>query len=522
MAVLAMLQVVCMYTHWYSIGDGVFVWGVCHMYSSVVHTVHTSSSSSQFEFMQSIPHSSHDSIPEGPKGQKHTTQRTKHQTDISCSINNHHTYCTLVVACCMLHSFAVIIFITTNQQSTMSAAIEDNLDQFIKTIKTFQSMTGSLDTKFYNGLKEIVNKAMKQVSDHTGEYLHNLREHQPNEDTLLKIIDNVPSSLSYEVDGWSLPINSALASKESVHYVPLLAKEGVKYNVNGDDARGGLFSWTNINIQNVLHGLVSGSDDETPYLNAMKKLRESNLLRKNDIKEHDLLYRSCAPYQKKRFDFLADWCPEGLKTHTYNRLPLIHAVIESSDLSLGVIAECLPVFLKASLKHHPNDLGLLFQKDSEGQTACERAFEPCERAFEHERERYGKDETLTAIGGLIPFDDPKLPILHHVAKHAPQYMEDFACRYRSATYFRDCEGRTLHQTTLASGHKTFNNNAMFFLQMSDEQVREIDPGSDLYPFMVAASGQTCDLSAVYALLRRNPSLAHRNKKPKRRRKRKRK
>jgi hypothetical protein len=59
---------------------------------------------------------------------------------------------------------------------------------------------------------------------------------------------------------------------------------------------------------------------------------------------------------------------------------------------------------------------------------------------------------------------------------------------------------------------------MFFLQMSDEQVREIDPGSDLYPFMVAASGQTSDVSAVYALLRRNPSLSHRNK-PKKRKKR---
>jgi hypothetical protein len=39
--------------------------------------------------------------------------------------------------------------------------------------------------------------------------------------------------------------------------------------------------------------------------------------------------------------------------------------------------------------------------------------------------------------------------------------------------------------------------------------------------MVAASGQTCDLSAVYNLLRRNPALGHCNK-PKRRRKRKRK
>ena len=168
------------------------------------------------------------------------------------------------------------------------------------------------------------------------------------------------------------------------------------------------------------------------------------------------------------------------------------------------------MFLKATLRYHPNDLGLLFLKDDEGQTACERAFK-----------KYSKDETMPAIGELIPFDDPKFPILHHVAKHAPQYMKDFACRYLAAPYFRDCQGRTLHQAIFASGYKTFIEDPMFFLGMSDEQVREIDPRSDLYPFMVAASGETCDLSAVYALLRRNPVLAHRNK-PKKRRKRKRK
>ena len=122
----------------------------------------------------------------------------------------------------------------------MSAAIEDNLDQFIKTIGTFQSMKGSLDTNFYNGLKKIVNNAMNQVSDHTGEYLCNLHVHQPDEDTLQKIIDNVPSCLSHENDVGFLPISFAVRYKESVHYVPLLAKEGVKHNVGGDDARGGL------------------------------------------------------------------------------------------------------------------------------------------------------------------------------------------------------------------------------------------------------------------------------------------
>jgi hypothetical protein len=114
----------------------------------------------------------------------------------------------------------------------MSAAIEDNLDQFIKTVGTFQSMKGSLDTNFYNGLKEIVNDAMKQVSDHTGEYLHNLHKHQPDEDTLQKIIDNVPSSLSYEDEdeNGDIPIFSVVMSQESVHYVPLLAKEGVIFH----------------------------------------------------------------------------------------------------------------------------------------------------------------------------------------------------------------------------------------------------------------------------------------------------
>ena len=400
----------------------------------------------------------------------------------------------------MLHSLNVY----HNQQSTMSVATEDPFNNFIKTISTFQSMKGDLDEGFYNGLKEIVNKAMKQVSDHTGKYMHNLHDHQPDEDTLQKMIDNVPLSLSNEDENGTLPIELALLYKESVHYIPLLAKEGVKHKVGGENSRGGLLAHSNMLRQLVAIGGDDG--DDTSYLNVMKELRESNLLRQKDIKYYGLLYWACNHRNPMRFDFLADLCPEGLQTHTYSGLPLSHQFVKN-----GCFAR-FALFFKASLKHYPNELGLLFQKDSEGQTACERAFEAGDSR---------KENTLKAIGDCIPFDNPKLPILHHVAKHAPQYMKDFARRYPSATYFRDCKGRTLQQATLASGHKTYRYDPLFFLQMSDEQVREIDPGSDLYPFMVVASGQTCDLSAVYALLRRNPSLAHRNK-PKRRGKRKRK
>ena len=130
----------------------------------------------------------------------------------------------------------------------MSAAIEDNLDQFIETIGTFQSMKGSLDTKFYNGLKTIVNNAMKQVSDRTGKYLHNLwkLDKKPDEDTLQRIIDNVPSSLTFEDANCWLPIFSASQCRERVQYLPLLAKEGVKHIVGGDDGRGGLLRNRNV------------------------------------------------------------------------------------------------------------------------------------------------------------------------------------------------------------------------------------------------------------------------------------
>jgi hypothetical protein len=256
----------------------------------------------------------------------------------------------------------------------------------------------------------------------------------------------------------------------------------------------------------VLELLANMGGSETSdqlYLDVMKKLRESKLLLREDIRDHDLLFWAGAPETPMRFEYLAGWCPEGLKTHQFGWLPLIHAIIDEFEI------ESFSSFLKTALRYHPNDLGVLFQMDRKGQTAFERAFK-----------KYGNDETMSAIGELIPFDDPKLPILHHVAKLAPQYMKDFACRYPSATYFRDCQGRTLHQAKLASGNKTYKDDPMFFLEMSDEQVRKIDPGSDLYPFMVAASGEMCDLSAVYSLLRRNPALGHRNK-PKRRRKRKR-
>ena len=182
-------------------------------------------------------------------------------------------------------------------------------------------------------------------------------------------------------------------------------------------------------------------------------------------------------------------------TQKKNGRTIIHGVISNAPRDS---TETFQLFLATALKHHPHDIGLLFQTNDEGETAFECALK-----------KYGNAATFGAIDQCLPLDGAEqLPILHRVVENAPQYLNEFAKRYPSSKFIRDNNGRVLHQTDLASGGRTFDQDPMFFLDMSDEQVRELDPGTGLYPFMVTASGETSDLSAVYHLLKRNPSLVN--------------
>jgi len=381
----------------------------------------------------------------------------------------------------------------------MAATEDDIVDEFFKTVGTIQSIKNKLDDAYYNGIKEILEDAKKKVSAHTGKYLHDLDNTKPDKDTLQKMIAAVSLSLSHPNDEGQLPIQSAVWGDHSVGYLPLLAKEEITHQVGGHDNRGGLLVGDphDSDRRNVLQLLAAMWNytipvaTDTAHLNTMKELRQSNLLRKEDVQEYDLLYHACRLRAQLSFAYFIDWDAQGLKNHQHDGVPIIHALIKE-----GVINH-FELFFKAALNHYPQDLGLLFQKDNAGETAFERAFD-----------KFGKDRTMRAIGRCIPFDDPKLPILHHVVKNASQFVNDFAFRYPSAGYLRDEQGRTLLQASIASGTKTYKNNFMFFIGLSDEQIIEIDPGTGLYPFMVLASGQTSDLSAVNYLLRRNPSLAH--------------
>lgn len=228
------------------------------------------------------------------------------------------------------------------------------------------------------------------------------------------------------------------------------------------------------------------------YLQVMKSLQSMNLLRKEHIEKYDLLGWASYPTSRQRFKYLMAWSPEALRTSAHKGVPLL------VDSILRPIhtkpQDCFEMILEAGMKYFPDEFGFIFRKYN-GKAACERAILS-----------FGKEDAMVRIRKhILPSDNH--PILHQVAAHAPQYMNDFATYYPDATYIRDKNKRLLFHAELASGTKRFSSHSLFFLQATDGQIGEKDPVTGLYPFMIAASDSTSDLSAVYSLLVRQPRLA---------------
>ena len=117
----------------------------------------------------------------------------------------------------------------------MAAPEEDFINTFYRSIGDLHSVRKSLNKEYAAGLKGILQRAAEDISGHTGKFLHTLLNEEPDEDTLQKMISASPSSLSYKNDKNQLPIHTAMYNLDSVRYIPLLAKEGVKHNVGGED-----------------------------------------------------------------------------------------------------------------------------------------------------------------------------------------------------------------------------------------------------------------------------------------------
>jgi len=360
------------------------------------------------------------------------------------------------------------------------------------------------DEKFIDEIKTVLKIAKIGFIDAAGNALHRIHKTKPTIDAVKELIQGFPDALSFKNKKNRLPIQSAVRSNVATKYVPILAKEGIKHEVGGRGMRGGLLvvDPTDVDGMNTLQLIVNlgNPSDPIPHdtarLKVLKELRKDNLLLKKDIKEHNLLFWSCQTQSKRRFEYLAEWDPDCLMTGTFRDLPLSHAIIQHDCKD---IITRFTIYFQTALKQHPQHLGFLFQKDNCGKTAYERAVK-----------KYGIEETFKVIQQCIP-THTKLPILHHVMRDAPQHMNDFSIRYPAAWHHRDIHGRSIVQDQLAQGNMNFKKDGMFFVRMTDDEIAEVDPVTKQYPFVTAANanGERSDLSTIYFLLLKNPSLLER-------------
>ena len=114
-----------------------------------------------------------------------------------------------------------------------------------------------------------------------------------------------------------LPIQAAALRQQDrncVSFIPLLAEEGHKLNVGGEGQRGGLLAYytDGLNLLQIL-ACLSPWYYNSFCLHLLKRLRQSQLLKKEDFREYDLLFRSCKPEAEEWFKYLVDWDPEALK-----------------------------------------------------------------------------------------------------------------------------------------------------------------------------------------------------------------
>ncbi|GFH58201.1 hypothetical protein CTEN210_14677 [Chaetoceros tenuissimus] len=352
------------------------------------------------------------------------------------------------------------------------------------------------DEKCFEQIQQALEEANMKVMYAFGDSMHRLYKQRPSLHAVEKVVRKFPSTLSHEDEDGRLPIQSAVCAElkdgfytEQAHeYIPLLAKEGMKYDVGGSGLlRGGLLSIDPgtasglKSLQMLCYMDVDDNDDS----NVFEELRELDLFTKDDIQDYDLLLWCIGQFRKKsKFNFFTSLDPDALlgRVGDYN-LPLSYFLNNETELEM---------FWKAGFQYHPNIGGLLFLKDDDEVIL-----------FDEISNRLGIETAMSVLQKLL-HTKSDYPILHHVFTKAHHHSSLFAANFPWAFYLRDHNGRTLHQAVLASSPSNMNANSFLIASMTENQIQQKDPITTLYPFAAMAVGEDGDLDKVFYLLRKCP------------------
>ncbi|OEU06224.1 hypothetical protein FRACYDRAFT_255564 [Fragilariopsis cylindrus CCMP1102] len=167
---------------------------------------------------------------------------------------------------------------------------------------------------------------------------------------------------------------------KTVSFVPIVARLAIEFGLFEEGERGGLLIVNEISF-NVLHYLMSSGPIEydpidpeavdDKYLQVLIKLRQLDLLKKEDIQSYDLLHMLCLGkhFPENRYKMLVEWDPNALITQTdrFGELPL--------DEAMHTSIQAFQIVFEYGIRYFPKKKGisLLFHKANDGETTFQRA-----------------------------------------------------------------------------------------------------------------------------------------------------
>ena len=286
------------------------------------------------------------------------------------------------------------------------SAIENDTSSAMNTkekLLNLLSREKELPAEMKTKIEERVVEFWEGITNDAGLFLHEyLDDKKHAQEEVKTLIQCVPGSLSYEYS-WVmeddddetivllLPIQSAVwdfadgnvYNANAISFIPLLAEEGFKLNVGGDGMRGGLLC-DDDHIYNVLQSLArarlevpctdDGHDFDSDCLNVMKMLCEIDLLKKEDIKEHDLLSHSLRSFSDQRFEYLVDWDPEAFKEICICELPWFFDINRHFEVAFNAGIEYFP--------QHIGNLAVRYVRGKEDKDEKDEAWELIENCLE--------------------------------------------------------------------------------------------------------------------------------------------
>mmetsp|Transcript_1614 Transcript_1614/g.2138 ORF Transcript_1614/g.2138 Transcript_1614/m.2138 type:complete len:450 (+) Transcript_1614:273-1622(+) len=403
--------------------------------------------------------------------------------------------------------------------STLPTNTNTDINASTDTDTATEDSIALLPDEINDAIKAVIN-ARKNFIKVVDRFVHNVDD-TSKEEIVHDIIEICPQILSSRNKHGLLPIHTACFRDSNSIFVPMFAKAGLKHEVSGIHGRGGLLAETSKG-NNTLE-LLAGSTDacyenDKCLVETMKALMNASppLLQKEELYHQGYLLKALANERVAMTKFLIGFDKMKLyedvlsNTYTKNSSEVkgtgtwpIHVVTALGEQTQDSKAnyELFKYLLQTGMKNrslitdrgHDDYMGGLFAIDSRTNIST----------FELAMKSFGEAKTWNCITSCIPPSSTDHCILQRAIALPVKYLGGFMSRYPKSFFKRDDNGSLPIHAALKEGVE-WSTELISIINANMNALQSHDPCYNMHPFVLAAAGPKCDLTAIYYMLSLHP------------------